>query len=151
MKTSGRVGVHVYVPLNTPVTYAETKAFAHAVARLLERQQPESVTSLMARAKRPGKVFVDWSQNDFGKSTVAQYSLRGLAVPTVSTPVTWDEVSEAAASGQPERLTFLADDALRRAEAGDLFAPVLSAQQALPTSATATWSAHPGAGYRDGA
>ena len=73
----GWVGLHVYVPLNTPVTYDGTKSFVHAVARLLERERPEAVTSVMARARRPGKVFVDWSQNDFAKSTVAPYSLRG--------------------------------------------------------------------------
>jgi bifunctional non-homologous end joining protein LigD len=69
VKTSGGVGLHVFVPLNTAVTYEQTKAFARSVALLLEREQPDAVTSMMARAKRPGKVFVDWSQNDFGKST----------------------------------------------------------------------------------
>ena len=132
VKTSGGVGLHVHVPLNTAITYERTKAFARAVALLLEREEPGSVTSMMARAKRPGKVFVDWSQNDFGKSTVAPYSLRGWAVPTVSTPVTWEEVSDVAESGQARSLMFLADAARERAEAGDLFAPVLSVQQVLP-------------------
>ena len=131
VKTSGGVGLHVYVPLNTEVTYGQTKTFAHAVALLLEREQPEAVTSVMARAKRPGKVFVDWSQNDFGKSTVAPYSLRGWQVPTVSMPISWEEVSDGV---RGERLLFLADDVLRRAEAGDLFDPVLSVQQALPAT-----------------
>jgi bifunctional non-homologous end joining protein LigD len=85
-KTSGGLGLHVYVPLNTAVSYERTKAFAHAVALLLERERPESVTSAMARAKRPGKVFVDWSQNDFGKSTVAPYSLRGWQSPPSPRP-----------------------------------------------------------------
>ncbi|MDQ3896989.1 MAG: non-homologous end-joining DNA ligase [Actinomycetota bacterium] len=132
VKTSGGAGLHVYVPLNTAVTYEQTKAFAHAVALLLERERPDDVTSVMARARRPGKVFVDWSQNDFGKSTVAPYSLRGWEVPTVSTPVAWDEVEEVAGSGPANRLLFLADAVLRRAEDGDLFAPVLSVQQVLP-------------------
>ena len=131
VKTSGGVGLHVYVPLNTDVTYGQTKTFAHAVALLLEREQPEAVTSVMARAKRPGKVFVDWSQNDFGKSTVAPYSLRGWQVPTVSMPISWGEVSDGV---RGERLLFLPDDALRRAEAGDLFGPVLSVQQVLPAT-----------------
>ncbi|MDP9070786.1 MAG: non-homologous end-joining DNA ligase [Actinomycetota bacterium] len=131
-KTSGGVGLHVFVPLNTPVAYQQTKAFAHAVAVLLERQQPESVTSVMARAKRPGKVFVDWSQNDFGKSTVAPYSLRGWEVPTVSMPVSWGEVTEVAESSDPSPLIFLPDTARHRAEAGDLFAPVLTVEQTLP-------------------
>ncbi|MDQ4068674.1 MAG: hypothetical protein M3203_04235 [Actinomycetota bacterium] len=133
VKTSGGLGLHVFVPLNSPVSYEQTKGFAHAMALLLEREQPEAVTSVMARARRPGKVFVDWSQNDFGKSTVAPYSLRGLDVPTASTPVTWEEVSDAAASGEVRRLRFLAHDVVPRAEEGDLFAPVLSLQQALPT------------------
>ena len=135
VKTSGGVGLHVFVPLNTAVTYEQTKAFARSVALLLEREQPDAVTSMMARAKRPGKVFVDWSQNDFGKSTVAPYSLRGWEVPTVSTPVTWDEVSAVAESGRARDLLFLADAALERAGAGDLFAPVLSVDQVLPLAA----------------
>jgi bifunctional non-homologous end joining protein LigD len=88
VKTSGGLGLHVYVPVNSPVGYTQTKGFARAIALLLERQDPDSVTSVMARARRAGKVFVDWGQNDFGKSTVAPYSLRGWPVPTVSTPVT---------------------------------------------------------------
>ncbi|HEX2048409.1 MAG TPA: non-homologous end-joining DNA ligase [Acidimicrobiales bacterium] len=132
VKTSGGVGLHVYVPLNTPVTYDQTKGFARAVALLLERERPESVTSAMSKARRPGKVFVDWSQNDFGKSTVAPYSLRGWEIPTVSTPVDWDEVGEGAESARAGRLMFLPDAALPRAETGDLFAPVLAVQQALP-------------------
>jgi bifunctional non-homologous end joining protein LigD len=131
-KTSGGVGLHVFVPLNTDVTYAQTKAFAHSVALLLEREQPDAVTSMMARAKRPGKVFVDWSQNDFGKSTVAPYSLRGWEIPTVSMPVAWDEVAAVARSGRTRQLLFPADAALERAAAGDLFAPVLSVEQVLP-------------------
>jgi bifunctional non-homologous end joining protein LigD len=130
-KTSGGAGLHVYMPLNTAVVYDQTKAFAHALALLLERGHPDSVTSVMARDRRPGKVFVDWSQNDFGKSTVAPYSLRGGQVPTVSTPVTWDEVVEAAA-GDPSHLPLLPDTVLRRAETGDLFAPVLTMEQTLP-------------------
>ena len=136
VKTSGGVGLHVHVPLNTPVGYDHTKAFAHAVARLLEQEQPDRVTSFMARARRPGKVFVDWSQNDFAKSTVAPYSLRGRAVPTVAMPVTWDEVADVADHGRPERLLFRADAALRRAEEGDLFAPVLTVAQTLPAAPT---------------
>jgi bifunctional non-homologous end joining protein LigD len=132
VKTSGGVGLHLFVPLNTDVTYERTKTFARSVALLLEREQPDAVTSVMARVKRAGKVFVDWSQNDFGKSTVAPYSLRGWDVPTVSMPVAWDEVSAVAASGRARELLFLADAALHRAAAGDLFAPVLTVEQALP-------------------
>ncbi len=132
VKTSGGLGLHLYVPLNTPVTYGQTKSFARAVALLLEREEPDAVTSMMARARRPGKVFVDWSQNDFGKSTVAPYSLRGRPVPTVSTPLSWEEVSEAARPGQERRALFLPDEALRRAGDGDLFPPVVVVEQVLP-------------------
>ena len=131
-KTSGWSGIHVYVPVNGPVVYDQTKAFARAVARSLEREDPGSVTSVMARTNRPGKVFVDWSQNDPGKSTVAPYSLRGREVPTVSVPVGWDEVESVAASGDARPLAFLASDALARADDGDLFAPVLAVTQQLP-------------------
>ena len=131
-KTSGGFGIHVYVPLHTPVTYDETKAFARSVARLLERDRPGEVTSLMPTVHRAGRVFVDWSQNDAGKSTVAPYSLRGWEVPTVSTPVTWDEVDAVAGGGDPRSLVFLPDDARRRAAAGDLFEPVLTTSQVLP-------------------
>ncbi|MFN2582178.1 MAG: non-homologous end-joining DNA ligase [Candidatus Dormibacteria bacterium] len=131
-KTSGGVGLHVYVPLNTPVTYSQTKTFAHAVARLLEQAHPEAVVSVMTKARRDGKVFIDWSQNDKGKSTIVPYSLRGFAFPTVSTPVGWDEVIETIASADPRQVTFLADDALRRARSGDVFSPVLTTCQRLP-------------------
>ncbi|HEX2041734.1 MAG TPA: non-homologous end-joining DNA ligase [Acidimicrobiales bacterium] len=131
-KTSGWSGLHVYVPVNGSAGFDETKPFARAVARRLEQEDPESVTSQMARTKRPGKVFVDWSQNDAGKSTVAPYSLRGWEVPTVSMPVGWDEVEAAATSGDARSLIFVADDALRRAEANDPFAPVATLTQRLP-------------------
>jgi bifunctional non-homologous end joining protein LigD len=134
-KTSGGAGLHVVVPLNTPVGYGETKGFARAVAAVLERDDPGSVTSVMARAARPGKVFVDWGQNDAGKSTVAPYSLRGFEVPTVATPVRWDEVEQVGASGAPGALTFLPTDVVRRLEDGDLLAPVLDVEQALPGDA----------------
>lgn len=90
VKTSGSAGIHVHLPLNTPLSYEETKGFARADARLLERRHPQRVTSGMARAGRSGRVFVDWSQNDFAKSTVAPYSLRAASLPTVATPVTWE-------------------------------------------------------------
>jgi bifunctional non-homologous end joining protein LigD len=86
----------------------------------------------MSKAKRPGKVFVDWSQNDAGKSTVAPYSLRGLEVPTVAAPVTWDEVEQAVARSDPSVVTILPDAIVRRIETGDLFAPVATEKQSLP-------------------
>ena len=129
-KTSGSKGLQVYVPLNTPHTHEQASAFAQAVARLLERAHPDDVVSNMNKRLRRGKVFVDWSQNSRHKTTVAVYSLRARPRPTVSTPVTWDEV-EAAADGAP--LSFEADEVLARVdEMGDLFAPTLTGRQVLP-------------------
>jgi bifunctional non-homologous end joining protein LigD len=126
-KTSGSKGLQVYVPLNSPLTYAETKPFAHAVARLLEEDDPELVVSRMTKELRRGKVLVDWSQNDRRKTTVCAYSLRARERPTVSTPLTWEEVE----SGE---LSFEAAEVLERVnEHGDLFAPVLELRQELPS------------------
>ena len=129
-KTSGSKGLQVYVPLNTPHSHKEASAFALAVAQLLERAHPEHVVSNMKKSLRTGKVLVDWSQNSRHKTTVAVYSLRARPRPTVSTPVTWDEV-EAAADGEP--LSFEAADVLARMdEHGDLFAGTLTVEQQLP-------------------
>nr|MBO2502632.1 hypothetical protein [Thermoanaerobacterales bacterium] len=129
-KTSGSKGLQVYVPLNTPHTHDQASAFAQAVARLLERAHPDQVVSNMSKRLRRGKVFVDWSQNSRHKTTVAVYSLRARPRPTVSTPVTWEEV-EAAAGGAP--LSFEAPEVLARVdELGDLFAPTLTERQVLP-------------------
>jgi bifunctional non-homologous end joining protein LigD len=132
-KTSGSKGLQIYVPLNTPVTYDDTKPFAHAMARLLEQRHPGEVLSVMTKDLRTGKVFIDWSQNDDSKTTVCVYSLRARPRPTVSTPVTWEEVEAAVAGGDPDSLVFEAADVLARVEAhGDLFAPLCSLEQALP-------------------
>lgn len=130
-KTSGSKGLQVYVPLNRRATYETTKPFAQAVAQALERARPELVVSRMTKSLRVGKVLVDWSQNTRSKTTVAVYSLRAREHPTVSTPVTWDEV-RAAAAGDSE-LRFETTDVLKRiSEHGDLFAPVLELRQSLP-------------------
>ncbi len=140
-KTSGSKGLQVYVPLNDKdVTYeAEgadgqgTKPFARAIAQLLEKQTPKEVVSKMKKVERKGKVFVDWSQNHRRKTTIAVYSLRARERPTVSTPVTWEEVERAVAENDPDSLVFEAGDILERiGEHGDLFAPVLTLKQALP-------------------
>jgi bifunctional non-homologous end joining protein LigD len=129
-KTSGSKGMQVYVPLNTPHTHHEASAFALWVAQLLERAHPDGVVSNMKKSLRKGKVLVDWSQNSRHKTTIAVYSLRARPRPTVSTPVTWDEV-EAAAGGEP--LAFETADVLARvAEHGDLFAETLTREQRLP-------------------
>jgi bifunctional non-homologous end joining protein LigD len=132
-KTSGSKGLQVYVPLNTPVTYDDTKPFAKAVAELLEKQHPGEVVSRMSKELRPGKVLVDWSQNDEHKTTVCVYSLRAKERPTVSTPVTWDEVDACLEAGDPGMLVFDWEAVLARVESqGDLFAPVLTLKQELP-------------------
>jgi bifunctional non-homologous end joining protein LigD len=129
-KTSGSKGMQVYLPLNSEATFAQTKAFSKAVAELLAREEPKLVVARQTKSARAGKVLVDWGQNDINKTTVSVYSLRAMARPTVSTPVTWDEVR---ATEAPEDLTFEAADVLRRVdEHGDLFAPVLTLVQRLP-------------------
>ncbi|MFP5328136.1 MAG: non-homologous end-joining DNA ligase [Acidimicrobiia bacterium] len=134
VKTSGSKGLQAYVPLNSPVTYDQTKPFALALAQLLEKRNPGFVTSNMAKDIRPGKVFVDWSQNDEHKTTVAVYSMRAkTSRPTVSAPVSWAEIEACAESRDPESLVFLAGDVLERvAEQGDLFACMLDSEQELP-------------------
>jgi bifunctional non-homologous end joining protein LigD len=133
-KTSGSKGIQVYAPLNEgKARYEETKPFAHAVARLLERERPDAVVSRMSKDLRKGKVFVDWSQNDRAKTTVSAYSLRARERQWVSTPLEWDEVSEAAGSSDGERLRFEAPQVIERLDQrGDLFAPVLELRQRLP-------------------
>jgi len=132
-KTSGSKGMQVYLPLNGDVDYELTKPYAKAVAQALESAEPDLVTSQMKRKLRPGKVFVDWSQNTPTKTTIAVYSLRARAAPTVSTPLRWDEVDATLASGDPEALRFTSEQVLDRvADHGDLFAPVLELEQQLP-------------------
>lgn len=132
-KTSGSKGLQIYVPLNTKITYEQTKQFAHAIARLLEQEHPDLVVSDMKKAIRTNKVFVDWSQNDQHKTTISVYSLRAREHPTVSTPVTWEEVEQALKKKDATRLVFEAKDVLARVEKrGDLFESVLKLKQKLP-------------------
>jgi bifunctional non-homologous end joining protein LigD len=138
-KTSGSKGMQLYVPLNGKATYDDTKGFAQALARLLEQRHPDLVLSNMKRELRPGKVLIDWSQNDDMKTTISVYSLRARDRPTVSTPLRWTEVEKTRKSGKPEQLVFEAADVLRRVKRhGDLFAPVQELQQELPDLAAAT-------------
>jgi bifunctional non-homologous end joining protein LigD len=132
-KTSGSKGLQLYLPLNTGATYAATKPFAHALARLLERSHPDLVVSVMERSRRKEKVFIDWSQNTASKTTVAVYSVRALPQPSVSTPVTWDELDDALAGGDVGALRFDPDQVLDRiGRLGELQAPVLEVEQELP-------------------
>jgi bifunctional non-homologous end joining protein LigD len=138
-KTSGSKGMQVYVPLNgapraglkrARPTYEHTRAYALTLGRELETDHPDRVVTRMAKALRKQKVFIDWSQNHQHKTTVSVYSVRGRERPTVSTPLTWDEVEEAAAGTV---FAFTATEVLDRVEHhGDLFAPLVEDRQALP-------------------
>jgi bifunctional non-homologous end joining protein LigD len=131
-KTSGSKGMQV----SAPVSVADpelTSGYAHNLAERLEKQRPDLVVSRMTKSLRPGKVLVDWSQNNPAKTTVAPYSLRAREAPTVSTPLTWDEV----AAGGP--LRFTVPDVLQRVEQdGDLFAGTL--QDRLRVDVPKAWA-----------
>jgi bifunctional non-homologous end joining protein LigD len=125
VKTSGSKGMQLTAPIE-PTDSGEVSEYLHEIARQLEAEHEKLVVSAMTRALRPGKVFLDWSQNNAAKTTVAPYSLRAREQPTVSTPVTWDEVESCRRAAD---LVFTADDVLARAqERGDLFAATLGAQ-----------------------
>ena len=130
-KTSGSKGMQLYLPLNTPHTHEHASSFALAVAQVLENQDPKRVTSVMKKQLRKGKIFVDWSQNSHHNTTIAAYSLRARPTPTVSTPISWDEVQSGA---DGEVLSFTAPEVLERvADFGDVFAPTATLEQELPT------------------
>jgi bifunctional non-homologous end joining protein LigD len=132
-KTSGSKGLQLYVPLNTAITFDQTKDLSRTLAQYLEQQHPDRVTSNMSKALRKGKIFVDWSQNDEHKTTVCVYSLRAKEEPTVSTPVKWEEVENCLKKKDADFLKFGSDQTLARAERmGDLFAPVEKLKQKLP-------------------
>jgi len=132
-KTSGSKGLQVYAPLNTPVGFDQTKDLSRALAQHLEGEHPNLVTSNMSKAVRKGKVFVDWSQNDEHKTTICVYSLRAKEEPTVSTPVTWEEIANCLKKKKADLLKFLSDKTLSRVEKmGDLFEPVEKLKQKLP-------------------
>ena len=132
-KVSGSKGLQLHVPLNTPVAYDATRAFAKSVAELLEQRHPDLVVSNMAKVRRQKRVLIDWSQNHEAKTTVAVYSVRGKREqPYVSMPVTWDELKRLK---DPMKLFFTPEAALRRLKKlGDLFEPVLKLKQKLPAA-----------------
>jgi bifunctional non-homologous end joining protein LigD len=134
VKVSGSKGIHLHVPLNTNVTYDMTKCFAQSIAQFLEHEHPDLIVSEMAKVKRKGKVFIDWSQNSEHKSTVAVYSLRAKGErPFVAMPVTWSELKKAVKKDDASMLFFEPDAALKRLKrAGDLFTPALRLKQNLP-------------------
>lgn len=133
-KTSGSKGLQLYIPVNQPdLTYDDTRAFSLSTGQLVEKVHPDLALTKMTKSERTGKVFIDWSQNHRTKTTVTAYSLRARTRPTVSTPVTWDEVSDAADQGSAEALTFEFGDVLSRVERfGDLFAKTETLEQELP-------------------
>jgi bifunctional non-homologous end joining protein LigD len=132
VKTSGGKGLHLAAPVRN-ASADQTKDFARALGQLLEKRDPAGVTTNMAKDQRGGRVFVDWSQNDRNKTTICAYSLRARPRPMVSTPVTWDEVSDALDRSDPEALELDATAVLERVDRlGDLYAPNLTADQELP-------------------
>jgi bifunctional non-homologous end joining protein LigD len=136
---SGSKGLQIYIPLNTRVTYAVTRPFARTVAGWLELEHPQLITAEMAKSRRGGRIFIDWSQNAEHKTTVVVYSLRAKRErPFVSMPVTWEELRKAMRARTPERLQFEPRVALARlAKLGDLYRPVLTLEQTLPKQFTA--------------
>src|SRR5215218_4139251 len=134
IKTSGSKGMQLYVPLNTKASYEQTRPFGQALAQIVANQDPENILAKMGKkTDRSGKVLIDWYQNNERKTTIAVYSLRARERPTVSTPVTWEEVEAVAESGDGSSLVFEASDVIERIEEhGDLFAPVLLLEQQLP-------------------
>ncbi len=131
-KTSGSIGLHVFVPLNAPATFRESKAFARTLAKELADRHPELAVVTSDRAARTGKVLVDWAQNAATRSLVAPYSLRAMRRPTVSAPLAWEELERALADGSLVRLVFGPAEALDRMDRlGDLFEPVRTRVQRL--------------------
>jgi bifunctional non-homologous end joining protein LigD len=132
-KTSGSKGIHLSVGLRPAADAEQTKSFALAVGRILESRDKKRVTVTMARDQRGGKVFVDWSQNDRHKTTVCAYSMRATAVPSVSAPITWEEIEHVVDTGDGGSLTFDPATVLARVdELGDLYAGSLTDDQELP-------------------
>jgi bifunctional non-homologous end joining protein LigD len=125
-KTSGSKGLQLYGAVAAKRWAADrTNTYAHDLARELEKEDEGLVVSRMAKPLREGKVLIDWSQNNTAKTTVSPYSLRAIEGPTVSTPVTWAEVAEAADGGGPPLLGFTPQTVLDRVQSmGDLFAPL---------------------------
>ncbi|MGP3979708.1 non-homologous end-joining DNA ligase [Streptomyces sp. KR80] len=128
-KTSGSKGLHILAPLE-PVPSEQVTAYAKRLAVEAERTLTDLVVHRMARNLRPGKVFVDWSQNTAAKTTATPYTLRARPAPTVSAPVTWEEIADCTDPGQ---LSFEAGDiAPRLEEYGELLAPLVDADRARP-------------------
>lgn len=132
-KTSGSKGLQLYVPLNTPTTFATTKALARQLGDAIVAEHPNAAVTKMPKVLRKGKVLIDWSQNDAYKTTICVYSLRATPQPRVSTPLTWTELENRSRRGDPDAFRFSPDQIRARVKRhGDLFAPVLTLKQKLP-------------------
>ncbi|RKN48471.1 non-homologous end-joining DNA ligase [Micromonospora endolithica] len=132
-KTSGKKGMQLCCPISGTQDADLVSGYARRIAQELEKEHPKLIVSRMAKNLRPGKVFIDWSQNNAAKTTVAPYSLRAQAAPSVSTPLTWDEVAAGAAGKRPATKPYTASEVLKRVERdGDLLAPLLTAGPQLP-------------------
>jgi len=134
VKTSGKKGLHVFVPLNRKeMTFEDTKTFSKAVAGIMQKHYPDLVTARMAKKERTAKVFINWSQNDASKTMICVYSLRAREKPIVSFPLEWGELENSGGAGDPERLQVMHAEALSRVgKKGDLFREVLVKEQKLP-------------------
>jgi bifunctional non-homologous end joining protein LigD len=134
VKTSGKKGLHVYVPLNRKeTTFEDTKQFSKAVAESMQKNYPDLVTAKMAKEYRRSKVFINWSQNDSSKTMICVYSLRARERPIVSFPLAWEELENLAGQDDPEKLQVMYSEAASRAEKkGDLFREMIVKQQKLP-------------------
>jgi bifunctional non-homologous end joining protein LigD len=134
IKTSGKKGLHLYVPLNRKETiFDDTKAFSKAVAEIMQKNYPDLVTAKMAKEYRTGKVFINWSQNDSSKTMICVYSLRAREKPYVSFPLEWKELESLTGQNDLEKLQVIHSEALSRVERkGDLFQEVLTKKQRLP-------------------
>jgi bifunctional non-homologous end joining protein LigD len=132
VKTSGSKGMQVYAPITCDDAMHPSR-YAKELARALSAETPDDVVWRMEKALRPGKVLVDWSQNNPAKTTVAPYSLRARPGATVSTPLGWDEVEAVLDGADPEDLRFDTSDVLERVEEhGDLFGYEEEQRAALP-------------------
>jgi bifunctional non-homologous end joining protein LigD len=131
-KTSGKKGMQLCCPISGSQDAELVSAYAKRVAEELAAMVPGSITAKMAKAVRPGKVFIDWSQNAAAKTTVTPYSLRAQEQPTASTPLTWDEVEAVGVGSEPAR-QFGAREVLERVERhGDLLDGLLLGGPKLP-------------------
>lgn len=133
-KTSGKKGLHVFVPLNSNNTgFDDTKRFSKAVAATMQKNYPDLVTANIAKESRKNKVFINWAQNDASKTMVCVYSLRAGKKPTVSFPLSWKELADFEKQHDPEKLVITHSEAIVRAEKqGDLFREILEKKQQLP-------------------